>query len=46
MSSLSHEKFNWGLKSQPWLILTDKEHIVRAEGFTPAELNDKLSPLR
>jgi hypothetical protein len=39
-------KFNWGLKSQPWLILTDKEHIVRAEGFTPAELNDKLSPLR
>ena len=35
-------KFNWGLKSQPWLILTDKEHIVRAEGFAPGELNDKL----
>ena len=24
-------KFTWGVRAQPWLILTDKEHIVRAE---------------
>jgi hypothetical protein len=24
------------------LILTDREHIVRAEGFAPAELGEKL----
>lgn len=24
-------KFAWGVRVQPWLILTDKEHIVRAE---------------
>ena len=39
-------KFNWGLKSQPWLILTDKEHIVRAEGFPPSDLNERISALR
>ncbi|MHC4214078.1 MAG: carboxypeptidase-like regulatory domain-containing protein, partial [Planctomycetota bacterium] len=26
-------RFNWGVKSLPWLILTDEEHVVRAEGF-------------
>jgi len=30
---------------QPWLILTDKEHIVRAEGFGLAEINEKIQPL-
>ncbi len=24
-------KLAWGVQAQPWLILTDKEHIVRAE---------------
>jgi hypothetical protein len=28
----------WGIQSLPWLILTDKEHIVRAEGFGINEL--------
>mgnify|MGYP001765288876 CR=1 FL=1 len=39
-------KFTWGLRSQPWLILTDKGHTVRAEGFAPDELEEKLQALR
>ena len=35
-------RFNWGVKSLPWLILTDKNHIVTAEGFNIAELNEKV----
>lgn len=30
-----------GVKAVPWLILTDKSHIVRAEGFAVGEL-DKI----
>jgi protocatechuate 3,4-dioxygenase beta subunit len=33
---------NWGVKGLPWLILTDKEHVVTAEGFNINELNDML----
>ena len=32
----------WGVKSLPWLILTDRDHVVTAEGFGLAELNDKI----
>jgi hypothetical protein len=35
-------RFNWGVKSLPWLILTDTEHIVTAEGFGPDELDAKI----
>jgi hypothetical protein len=35
-------RFAWGVRSLPWLILTDKQHVVTAEGFTPAELEEKL----
>jgi hypothetical protein len=35
-------RFVWGVKSLPWLILTDTAHIVRAEGFAYAELDEKL----
>jgi len=35
-------KLNWGAKSLPWLILTDKEHKIKAEGFSLTELNDKI----
>jgi len=31
----------WAVQSLPWLILTDRNHIVTAEGFSMAELNDK-----
>jgi hypothetical protein len=34
--------FNWGVKSLPWLILTDKNHIVTAEGFGLDELYEKI----
>jgi hypothetical protein len=32
-------RFAWGVKSLPWLILTDRKHIVSSDGFTPAELD-------
>jgi len=36
-------RFTWGVRSLPWLILTDKQHVVTSEGFTSAELDEKLS---
>jgi protocatechuate 3,4-dioxygenase beta subunit len=35
-------RFAWGVKSLPWLILTDKKHIVIAEGFAVGDLENKL----
>jgi len=35
-------RFTWAIKSLPWLILTDKEHNVTAEGFGLDELNNKI----
>jgi len=35
-------RLNWGVKSLPWLILTDRKHIVRAEGFALGELEEKV----
>jgi RNA polymerase sigma factor (sigma-70 family) len=35
-------KFNWSIQSLPWLILTDKQHKVIAEGFAITEL-DKIT---
>lgn len=32
----------WGVKSLPWLILTDREHQVVTEGITLQVLDDKL----
>ena len=32
----------WGVRSLPWLVLTDKEHVVIAEGFGLGELDDKI----
>lgn len=32
----------WALQSLPWLILTDRKHIVTAEGFSLTELNEKI----
>ena len=36
----------WGVESLPWLILADRGHIIRADGFPPAALEEKLSSLR
>ncbi|MCH8119238.1 MAG: carboxypeptidase regulatory-like domain-containing protein [Planctomycetes bacterium] len=38
-------RFTWGVKSLPWLILTDRKHIVRAEDFRLSELDEKLSAI-
>lgn len=35
-------RLTWGIKSKPWLILTDREHIVFAEGFGLDELDNKI----
>ena len=35
-------KFNWGIKALPWLILTDKEHVVTDEGFSINDLDEKI----
>jgi len=33
----------WGARTLPWLILTDSDHIVAAEGVTLDELNQELA---
>ena len=40
----ANTRFAWGVKSLPWLILTDRTHVVCAEGFSLGELDDKLRP--
>jgi hypothetical protein len=37
-------RFSWGVRSLPWLILTNKEHIVTAQGFSVGDLNEKMKP--
>jgi len=32
----------WGVKSLPWLILTDRKHVIRVENFGLAELDEKI----
>jgi len=41
-ADIEKTRFVWGVRSLPWLILTDKQHVVTAEGFTPPELDKKL----
>jgi hypothetical protein len=36
-------RFNWGVKSLPWLLLTDSSHIVTAEGFDLRDLEKTLN---
>jgi protocatechuate 3,4-dioxygenase beta subunit len=38
--------FTWSAKSLPWLVLTDANHIVTAEGFAPNELDRKMAESR
>ncbi|MBN2313992.1 MAG: carboxypeptidase regulatory-like domain-containing protein [Sedimentisphaerales bacterium] len=37
--------FTWGVKSLPWLILTDKNHVVVAEGFALNEMDNKIAQI-
>jgi len=32
----------WCVRALPWLILTDRQHVIVAEGFTLSELDEKL----
>jgi L-ascorbate metabolism protein UlaG (beta-lactamase superfamily) len=34
--------FDWGVKSMPWLILTDRMHIVTSEGFALGDLDEQI----
>jgi protocatechuate 3,4-dioxygenase beta subunit len=34
--------FAWGVQGWPWLIVTDKNHIVTAEGFGIEDLDSKI----
>jgi len=38
-------RFSWGVQSLPWLILTDTNHLVQAEGFAMHELDAKLQKI-
>jgi hypothetical protein len=38
-------RFNWGIESLPWLILTDSKHIIRTAGFQVNDLNDKIGEM-
>ena len=35
-------RFAWGVQSLPWLVLSNKQHIVQTEGFILSELDEKL----
>ena len=37
--------FTWGVRSLPWLILSNRKQIVRAEGFALTELGEKMSAI-
>ena len=38
-------RFAWGVRSLPWLILTNREHIVIAEGFGIEKLDEELNSI-
>jgi hypothetical protein len=38
-------RFSWGIRSLPWLTLTDQNHIIRAEGFSIKELDGKIEQI-
>ncbi len=40
--NIEKTKFDWGVKSLPWLILSDQKHIIRTEGFALSELDEKI----
>ncbi|MBA7622754.1 hypothetical protein ES703_30140 [subsurface metagenome] len=44
-SNVEKTKFAWGVRSLPWLILTNRKHIVRAEGFALTEIDEKISAI-
>ena len=41
-ADIDKTRFTWGVRSLPWLILSDERHVVTAEGFSTSELDEKL----
>jgi peroxiredoxin len=39
-------RYNWGVRSLPWMILTDENRVVTAEGFGIDELDEEIKTLR
>ena len=35
-------RFTWGVRSLPWLILTDTRHVVVSQGFSLGDLDNQL----
>ena len=35
----------WGVASLPWLILTDTQHKVRADGFGVYDIEDRIEEI-
>ncbi|NQT04318.1 MAG: redoxin domain-containing protein [Planctomycetes bacterium] len=44
-TDIEKTRFAWGVRSLPWLILTDQQHIIHAEGFSLTELDEKISAI-
>jgi hypothetical protein len=44
-SDIEKIRYNWGAKSLPLLILTNKQHIISTEGFSVDELEGKLKEI-
>jgi hypothetical protein len=38
-------RFTWGVKSLPWLILTDRSHVIHAEGFGFDSLDNMIEEM-
>jgi internalin A len=45
-SDFKKTRFNWGVKSLPWLILTDENHVVSSSGFSLAELDSNVQSVQ
>ncbi len=35
-------RFAWGVRSLPWLILTNNSHVIISQGFSPGDLEKQL----
>jgi protocatechuate 3,4-dioxygenase beta subunit len=40
--NVEKSRFAWGVRSLPWLILSDRKHIIRSGGFGINALNEKI----
>ncbi len=36
-------RFTWGVQGLPWLILTNRQKVITANGFGPAELDENIN---